>query len=222
MPSTKCLALHLRAPLQSWGTESKFTERTTGSFPAKSAIAGMICAAFGFPRGSEQERNFLCTFRRMHMLSACRAGDDAGRRSSRLVDFHTVENTPTANGSSKTTVTRRHYLTDAEFFVFLTGPQEIIESIRAALEDPVWGIWFGRKSCVPSAKVFWGIYDDQESGILDVFHGDKFLASEDATGFQDADFHECDNPVSFDSEKRSYSLRHVKRVRAAGGGWHET
>lgn len=155
------------------------------------------------------------------MVSACRV-DAGGRRSSRLVDFHTVENTPTANGSSKTTVTRRHYLTDAEFFVFLTGPQETIESIRTALEDPVWGIWLGRKSCVPSAKVMWGIYDDQESGILDVFHEDELLTSEDAKGFQDADFYECDNPVSFDSAKRVHSLRYVKLVRAAGGGRHET
>ena len=41
------LALRLVGPMQAWGFESQYNRRNTGRFPTKSALAGLICAAFG-------------------------------------------------------------------------------------------------------------------------------------------------------------------------------
>src|SRR5574340_968300 len=41
------LLLWLEAPLQSWGSDSKFGRRDTQTFPTKSGVLGLVCAALG-------------------------------------------------------------------------------------------------------------------------------------------------------------------------------
>ena len=53
------LALMLDAPLQSWGFASRFQRRTTGSHPTKSGVVGLLCAALGLAKGSDEEREWL-------------------------------------------------------------------------------------------------------------------------------------------------------------------
>ncbi len=53
-------------------------------------------------------------------------------------------------------VTRRQYLLDARFGVILQAAALVLERVAAALQDPVWGVWLGRKSCIPAAPVFVG------------------------------------------------------------------
>jgi CRISPR system Cascade subunit CasD len=52
--SDKYLALWLEAPLQSWGSDSKFGRRDTLPFPTKSGIYGLYLAALG-AKGKQQE-----------------------------------------------------------------------------------------------------------------------------------------------------------------------
>src|SRR3989304_159489 len=63
------LALRLQGPLQSWGFDSQYNRRNTGLMPTKSALAGMCCAAFGFERGSVEERTFLADFAVMRITT---------------------------------------------------------------------------------------------------------------------------------------------------------
>ena len=56
-------------------------------------------------------------------------------------------------------VTRRQYLLDARFGVILAGDRLVLERAAAALEDPVWGVWFGRKSCIPAEPVFADLFE---------------------------------------------------------------
>lgn len=44
------LLLRLAAPMQSWGTSSKFDRRTTQMEPTRSGVIGMIAAAMGLSR----------------------------------------------------------------------------------------------------------------------------------------------------------------------------
>jgi CRISPR system Cascade subunit CasD len=44
------LLFRLCAPIQSWGTQSRFLARDTGLEPSKSGVIGLICAALGKPR----------------------------------------------------------------------------------------------------------------------------------------------------------------------------
>ena len=47
------LLLRLAAPLQAWGTDSKFETRRTNQEPSKSGVIGMLAAALGLPRDAD-------------------------------------------------------------------------------------------------------------------------------------------------------------------------
>ena len=49
--------------------------------------------------------------------------------------------------------TYRHYLLDARFGVLIEGPAALLEEIAAALRNPKWGVWLGRKCCLPASPV---------------------------------------------------------------------
>ena len=49
----KSLLLKFSGPLQSWGTDSHFETRHTDYYPSKSAVVGMIAAAFGYRRSAD-------------------------------------------------------------------------------------------------------------------------------------------------------------------------
>ena len=51
------LLLRLAGPMQSWGTQSRFTIRDTGLEPSKSGIIGLLCAALGKPRDETHPDN---------------------------------------------------------------------------------------------------------------------------------------------------------------------
>ena len=51
-------------------------------------------------------------------------------------------------------VTFRQYLEDARFGVILCGNRSELRLCKTALEQPKWGVWFGRKCCLPAAPVF--------------------------------------------------------------------
>jgi len=50
--SNPYLLLWFEAPLQSWGSDSKFGRRDTQTFPTKSGVLGLVCSALG--AGGEQ------------------------------------------------------------------------------------------------------------------------------------------------------------------------
>ena len=99
----KYLALRLEGPLQSWGFDSQYNRRNTGLMPTKSAIAGMCCAALGYERGDEKEAAFLSEFEgvRMTAIAIPRNGSRKPLVVRRLQDYHTVQNTKTADGKIK-------------------------------------------------------------------------------------------------------------------------
>jgi len=162
------LALLLDAPLQSWGYQSKFDRRTTLSFPTRSGVIGMICAAMGIDRG---DSDALAKFADLQMtVYTLRIGN-------RLTDFHTVGGgwdkrrqsqniVRTADGKTgNTVVTRREYLENSRFGVLLSGPTARLDAIAAALQNPRWGIWLGRKACIPASPVFQGLFDSAEAAL---------------------------------------------------------
>ena len=48
--SKKTIALLLKSPMQAWGIDSRFKHRTTFTYPTKSAVVGIICAAMGIDK----------------------------------------------------------------------------------------------------------------------------------------------------------------------------
>jgi CRISPR system Cascade subunit CasD len=161
------LLLRLAGPLQSWGYRSRFSDRDTGLEPTKSGVVGMLCCALGRDRGESPED--LATLK-MHVC--------ADREGTLLTDYHTAGGglfrgsrkyfAPTSSGSpgKNTVVTQRHYLQDAVFLVALEGEKTLLEHLAERLEDPVWPLALGRRSCPPSVPVLAGLRDaDGETAL---------------------------------------------------------
>jgi CRISPR system Cascade subunit CasD len=233
------LALRMEGPLQSWGFDSQYNRRNTGLMPTKSAIAGMCCAALGLPRGGDKEQDFLSSFGmvRMTAIAIPRARVKKELPVRRLLDYHTVgggydpndpgergcitvtaeDGKPKAKkGQSIAVLTHRQYLTDASFGVLLEGTSPLLKQIADALENPVWGIWLGRKACIPSAPVFAGLKRNRDEA-LSLIIGEKplemFSRQEEVENFAEGRDSLPDTPVSFATERRLFSPRRVRTLQ---------
>ncbi len=211
------LALRLEGPLQSWGFDSQYNRRNTGLMPTKSAIAGICCAALGYSRGSEDEKGFLSAFSSLQMITIAipRKGRSNELPVGRLQDYHTVQNTRRASGAinDDCVLTHRQYLTDAAFGTLLEGDATLLSRIAAALAEPKWGIWLGRKTCIPTAPILAGLEDNRDDALR-LLIGEKPLESftriEEAEDFAEGRDSLPDIAVSFDLERRLYSPRRVR------------
>lgn len=218
---TSFLALQLVGPMQSYGFDSHYNRRNTGLMPTKSAIAGMCCAALGLARGCEAENEFLSAFKGVKMTAiAIPRWKNIGRSLPvrRLQDYHTVQNTRTAEGKTKDChITHRQYLTDAAFGVVLEGETSFLKKIADAFIDPVWGVWLGRKTCIPSSPVLVGL-KETSSGALHLLIGDcpldSFTRQVEIECFEEGRDSILDAPVSFAIERRLYAHRRVLTIPA--------
>ncbi len=225
----KYLAIKLEGPFQSWGFDSQFNRRNTSLMPTKSAIAGICCAACGFDRGGQDEQVFLNKFEdiKMTAIAIPRAIQqklyngkiiEKNLNVRRLQDFHTVQNTMKASGilDKNCVITHRQYLNDASFGVLLKGKYDILKRIAVALENPIWGIWFGRKNCIPSAPVFRGLCENKKAALKLLIRVDDlsgFTYQDEVDNFIDGEDSIPDQAVSFRSEQRVFSPRRIKTVR---------
>lgn len=204
------LALMLDGPLQSWGMSSRFQRRTTGMHPTKSGMIGMICAAMGLAKGSGEEGELLPRLQEMRMTSIAipRTRGSADLAVLRLRDYHTVEGTRLASGGpNKNPVeTEREYLLDARFGVIFEGSRELLERIETGLEDPVWGMWLGRKSCIPAERLSRGVFDTEEEARRELV-GDRDVKElttvTDAAVFGDGTDSWNDSPICYGDGKSS-------------------
>lgn len=157
--SPSCLGLLLDGPLQSWGHASRFERRTTALHPTRSGLLGIVAAAMGIDKHDPLEPDHLARLGGIKVTTALLPRHDRRRKPlqiRRLVDYHTV--TGIRRGSGKiddeaTVQTYRHYLLDARFGVLLEGDHPLLEEIACALRNPKWGVWLGRKSCIPATPV---------------------------------------------------------------------
>lgn len=147
----QAIILHLSAPLQSWGADSRFEHRTSGSAPSKSAICGMVCAACGAAKQSPEESLIIQGFSAAKMTSYTLS------TGSILIDYHTVQGFRRATGKIEkdgTAQTYRHYWQGCKYTVVLESDNRaFLEEVRQALLNPCWGIWLGRKNCIPCEPI---------------------------------------------------------------------
>ena len=145
------LLLRISGPMQSWGVQSRFTERDTGLEPSKSGVVGLLCAALGRKR-QEPVDDF----------AALRMGVRVDCEGNMEYDFQTaqgirVENAKTRKAKSSLTnsISRRYYLADARFLVGLEGDDlALLTDLHNALRDPHWPLYLGRKAFVPGEPIW--------------------------------------------------------------------
>jgi CRISPR system Cascade subunit CasD len=219
------LALMLDAPMQSWGFASRFQRRTTALHPTRSGIMGMICAALGVDKGSDSEAVWLerlgavslTVFAISRQPDGCREPLDIRR----LEDFHTVLKTRKASGaiSKDAVISHRQYLLDAKFGVILAGSQATLEQVHGALNNPRWGVWFGRKNCIPAAPICrGGVKESLEEvmGKLDLANRNlgEFSCVKEVVSFDEGTDTLMDVPVNF--KTREFKPRRIRQVPAGG------
>ena len=164
------LALYLRAPLQSWGASSKFGDRGTIAAPTRSGLLGLIAAACGIDKNDEaRDHIWLADAAKLSLTIL------AFRRGDRMTDYHTVGArydkddpwqrrmipTKAEDGKPKNyaTETHRDYLMDSVFGAVISGDDALVDEMAEGLSDPVWGVWLGRKSCIPTEPILVGVFD---------------------------------------------------------------
>lgn len=138
------LLLRLVGPMQSWGYRSRFDNRDTSLEPTRSGVIGLLSAALGWERSADLSR--------FHSLKLGVRVDASGRV---MVDYQTAQDVMRASGGiAPTTQSWRYYLSDARFLVGLEG-QDLswLQELDAALRSPVFPLFLGRKSYVPSLPI---------------------------------------------------------------------
>ncbi len=204
--------------------------------PTKSAIIGLCCASMGISRGSEKEKEILNEFIKIKLISIALPKKTHVRR---MQDYHTISagydrNDPweklfispiaekTDKGKNKlksedkqTILTYRQYLNDAEFMVILSGNSDFLTELAKKLENPVWGVWLGRKNCIPTAPVFAGLFDSEQEIIENCLWGkpfESFTRQVEVEKFEDGNDSLMDQPLNFATpgKRPSYNPRRVK------------
>lgn len=221
------LLLRLAGPLQSWGERSTFGERDTCRHPTRSGLIGLIAAALGWRRGHD--------LRELDPLRFTIRVDSPGIP---LVDFHTVggglprpRTVPTAAGGRRepgatTIVSRRHYLADAAFAVAVEGPDELVGRVAAALRQPVWAPYLGRRSCPAEPPLL--LRADLDDPVRELYEAvplarrrppDRTATHTPVTFIHDGDTATGDgitqlndHPVTFAPRRRAYRTRSVHEV----------
>jgi len=230
MSDTASLALLLDGPLQSWGLASRFQRRTTGLYPTKSGVIGLLSAAMGLAKGSPEEAEWLPKMSALKMTSIVIPRNvpeaDGPLPVRRLEDYHTVLETRRASGAMNkdAVVTRRQYLLEARFGVILAGDRSVLERVAAALQDPIWGVWLGRKSCIPSAPLFVALCKTQDAAWKALLRVSKlredtlmetFTTVTEMKHFAEATDSINDQPVSFGDgtssgpDMRQFAVRRI-------------
>lgn len=209
------LLLCLAGPMQSWGSESRFTVRTTRSEPSRSGIIGMLAAAQGRRRTQPLED-----------LIALRFGVRTDQPGSVLRDFHTAHS---LDGQRSMPLSTRFYLQDAVFVAGVEGDLGLLEGLDEALRAPAFPPYLGRRSCPPSRPLSLGV---RQAGLERALADEPWQASR---WYQDARRRRPgpvrleraldapaaggdarrevvrDVPVSFDPRRREYGWRTVLR-----------
>lgn len=164
------LLLRLEAPLQSWGSRSRWDVRDTATEPTKSGIIGLLGCALGYSMRDP----------RLEQLNdSLRFGVRVEHPGRIVVDYQTITDfLPTAAGEFKfsggtgkgppeklttelkepaTILSPRAYIEDGAFLVALDATTEkrtVLDDCARAVQQPRWPLYLGRKACVPTRPVF--------------------------------------------------------------------
>jgi CRISPR system Cascade subunit CasD len=207
------LLLRLAAPLQSWGTGSRFVRRNTDRMPSRSGVIGLLAAAHGRRRTDPIED-----------LLDLRIGVRIEQPGRLERDFQTARS---RDGATAMPLSYRFYLADAVFTVAVEGDHALLEGVREALRRPVFPLFLGRRSCPPAGKLDHGLHD---GALSDVLRQAPWLASPWVQhSHRDPHVtltvvHDCppgtpgsdvvrDDPISFDPRHRQYGWRTIVHTR---------
>jgi CRISPR system Cascade subunit CasD len=216
------LLMRLAGPLQAWGADSKFSKRMTGREPTKSGVIGLVAAALGLRRTDAKPLAELPDDKRFAKLCKLCFGVRTDQPGQLVRDFHTAR---TYDGK-QAFISERYYLADAIFLAGLEGEDALLEEIAAALQNPYFPLFLGRRACPPTGQMVLGNIKKNIS-LEDALQKEEWQASpwymrkrkreaeitleivRDARPEDDGAFTMRDLPLSFEQVHRRYTFRSV-------------
>lgn len=138
------------------------TTYNTSIYPTKQAIVGFLSSAFGYDRKDNKINELsnaidikyrviknpiiLNDFQSISALKSQRyymnkfhSKDQVLNLSNALIDLQLIKNV--------------QYLQDAEFEIFIGCADDLLKSIYEALKNPVYSLYFGKRSCIPNKPI---------------------------------------------------------------------
>ncbi|MDY4491856.1 type I-E CRISPR-associated protein Cas5/CasD [Schaalia hyovaginalis] len=212
---SRVLVLRLAGPMQSWGSASRFTNRSTEFFPTKSGIVGLLAAAEGRRRTDPIED--------LASLTMAARIDQPGEL---LEDFHTAH-----RGDKAMPLSWRYYVSDAVFAAFIGGPDDLIDALADAIRNPVYPLFLGRRACPPTLPLLletregtiWKAIEElpwlaanfhQRRHRFDERVSLRVVADRGVIPGQDLSTRDIrDVPITFDPLRREYGTRTVEESR---------
>jgi len=183
------LLLKFVGPMQSWGSRSRFDLRDTEQFPTKSGVLGLVAAALGRSRekpiddlaklrfGIRIDREGIVRYDFQTALHVRKAGRDKKTGKFIIYALNPKEQSMLSkylkawldikdisvkiDPKNRTVTSKRYYLSDAAFLVGLEGDEALLQTIEAALKNPKWPLFLGRKGYLPGEPVHFA-----EGGIV--------------------------------------------------------
>lgn len=204
------LLLRLAAPLQSWGYMSLYDNRATEDMPTKSGVIGLLAAALGRRRDESLED-----------LQKLQFGVRVDLKGTKIDDFQIADMGVGLNAN----LSHREYLSDAIFLVGLASEdKKFLEELMYALNNPVFTLFLGRKSCPPTLPLVlkitqkdlysalkeeeWLVPKNRQKSLFN-YYNDKLelrivMDAKDGVGMKK------DVPISFVTYNRQYGYRTIK------------
>lgn len=152
------LLFRLFGPLAAWGDIAVGEHRPSAAYPTKSAIVGLVAAAFGIRREEEDRHRSLA--------QGYGLGLRVDATGELLRDYHTVQVPPARKGVRHhtrrdelsvadlyTILSQRDYRAEAHYTVALWSNHSApysLEEIADALRRPRFVLYLGRKACPPA------------------------------------------------------------------------
>jgi CRISPR system Cascade subunit CasD len=204
------LLLRLAAPMQAWGSSSRFAYRTTEVAPTKSGVIGMLAAARGVRRTEP-----------ITELLGLRFGVRIDQPGQIVRDFQTAR----PPDKPHSLLSYRFYLSDAIFLAAVSGDdQSLLQGLDEALRRPYFPLYLGRRSCPPAGKVSLGVHDGELEAALagwgwiasdwyrkQAYQTTRLEVIRDARPGEQVIETIPDEPLSFDPARRQHAWRSVVR-----------
>jgi len=180
------LIFRLYGMMASWGDIAVGELRPTFDHPSRSAIVGLLAAALGIRRDEEEQLSALS--------NACRIAIRVDAPGVLLRDYHTSQVPPAGRGRKKrsfanrkeelaipredlsTVLSTRDYRCDAVSTVCVESAPCSLADLANALNNPVFVLYLGRKSCPPALPVY-----------AQVVRGENLAAAFSSARFPDGD-----------------------------------
>lgn len=218
------LLLRLAAPLQSWGSDSKFDIRRTGREPTKSGVVGLLAAAKGYRRDDAGALEPLCALRMGVRIDqeGYLLRDFHMARAYRLDEYNRIKYSEETGkpviDKKKIYVTTRYYLSDAVFLVGLEGDDLLLSDLDAALKHPAFPLFLGRRACPPTLPLTLGVRELSLEAALEAEAwqakmgrmSDMLRIRVETARGENAAARTRDLPVDFNPEHRRFAYRGVR------------